>query len=261
MPSPPAPRSIAWDQGPSASHVTAAMLHGLPVWRIPLRRVHVTRRSGRSGSRANNRVHVHAAPLTSDEICQLAGMTVTTVDRTVTDLARTVPFEEAVVVADAALHSESERPRTDGGRWIRRHCRPPWSGRHAGPAHRAARRAIAFADGRSASVGESRSRVALCRAGLPAPVTQWPVLDEAGAAHRVPPTSAGRELRTVGEFDGRVKYGRLLRPGQDPGDVVFAEKVREDRLRDQGLAVVRWTWTDLDDFGPTTERLRRQFRR
>jgi hypothetical protein len=34
------------------------------------------------------------------------------------------------------------------------------------------------------------------------------------------------QQRTVGEFDGRVKYGRLLRPGQDPGEAVAQERLR-----------------------------------
>jgi hypothetical protein len=63
--------------------------------------------------------------------------------------------------------------------------------------------------------------------------------------------------RTVGEFDGQVKYGRLLPPGQEPGDAVFAEKIREDEIRATGLAVVRWTWGDLPRFETVAERLRR----
>jgi hypothetical protein len=34
----------------------------------------------------------------------------------------------------------------------------------------------------------------------------------------------------------------------------FAEKLREDRLRDDGLAVVRRTWTDLSDFTRVADR-------
>jgi hypothetical protein len=64
--------------------------------------------------------------------------------------------------------------------------------------------------------------------------------------------------RTVGEFDGRVKYGMLLRPGQDPADVLYQEKLREDALRGEDLGVVRWGWSDLNDFRPTGERLRRR---
>jgi hypothetical protein len=68
-------------------------------------------------------------------------------------------------------------------------------------------------------------------------------------------------LQTVGEFDGLVKYCRTLRPGQDIAEVLVAEKLREDALRDEDLGVVRLIWTDLTDFGPTARRLRARFRR
>src|SRR5674476_401682 len=37
--------------------------------------------------------------------------------------------------------------------------------------------------------------------------------------------------RVVGEFDGRVKYGRANPSGRPPEDVLWDEKLREDRLR------------------------------
>jgi hypothetical protein len=43
--------------------------------------------------------------------------------------------------------------------------------------------------------------------------------------------------------------------------VVFAEKRREDALREEGLNVVRWTWRDLDRFGAVAERIQRAFKR
>jgi len=61
----------------------------------------------------------------------------------------------------------------------------------------------------------------------------------------------------VGEFDGRVKYSRLVGPGLTPGEVVFREKRREDALRAAGMAVVRWTWEELTNFDPIAARLRR----
>jgi hypothetical protein len=67
------------------------------------------------------------------------------------------------------------------------------------------------------------------------------------------------EFRTVGEFDGKVKYGRYLRPGQAPGDAVFAEKRCEDALRDHGFEVVRWVWDELETFDQVEARLRRAF--
>jgi hypothetical protein len=42
--------------------------------------------------------------------------------------------------------------------------------------------------------------------------------------------------------------------------VLVAEKLREDELRGEDLGVVRWIWSDLDDFGPAARRLRSRFR-
>ncbi|MFG1793893.1 hypothetical protein [Nocardia sp. NPDC049149] len=84
------------------------------------------------------------------------------------------------------------------------------------------------------------------RNGLPLPLLQ-------GEVHSAAGKFLGRvdfydpEAGVVGEFDGRMKYGRLLKPGQEPGDAVFDEKRREDAIRDTGLLMVRWTWTDLAD--------------
>lgn len=69
------------------------------------------------------------------------------------------------------------------------------------------------------------------------------------------------EYRTVGEFDGAVKYGRLLKTGERPGDVVYQEKLREDAIRDAGWQVVRWTWDDLKDPDAIADKLRRAFAR
>lgn len=234
-----------------ASHVSAAVLHGLPTWGLSLERVHVSRGRRRSGGRVGRHVHLHIAPLQADEIVTISGAAVTSAARTVVDLARTVPFEQAVVVADAAL-ARRLVDRADLDDALQRATR--W------PGNPAARRAIAFADGRSESVGESRSRVAIRRAGLPVPLPQWEV--RVGDGRLIGRVDFGwPDLAAVGEFDGRVKYGRLLRPDQQPGDAVYAEKLREDELRSVGLGVARWTWVDLGRFGPVADRLRRTFRR
>ncbi len=70
------------------------------------------------------------------------------------------------------------------------------------------------------------------------------------------------EHRLLGEFDGKVKYGRLLEPGQDPGEVVFAEKHREDVLREiTGIGMVRLIWSDYDRPRLTAARIQSQLRR
>ena len=193
------------------------------------------------------------------------GLPVTTLARAVVDIARTAEFAAAVAVADAALRLEARRCRELG-----RGVGPASAGfvsvapghaeldaalrRAAGwPGVPDARRVVAFADGRAESVGESRSRVAMALAGLPPPALQWPVPRGGATAYT---DFAWPERRTVGEFDGKVKYGRLLRPGQSPGDVVYAEKLREDAIRAEDWEVVRWTWADLRDFTDTAARIR-----
>jgi hypothetical protein len=228
------------------SHVSAAVLHGLSTWGLRLDRIHRTR-DRRTGGRVGRGVHLHAAPLAPEDVDEVGGLAVTAVARTVVDLARSAGFEAAVAVADSALHrhlvtvDELER--------VAARC-AGWQGAPQ------ARRVLTVADGGSESVGESRSRLAIQRAGLPRPDLQWEVRGD-GRTYEV--DFAWPELRTVAEFDGLSKYGRLLRPGQDPAEVVVAEKLREDEIRDLGLRVARWIWREIDAFGPVAERLCRAF--
>ncbi|MGO1383213.1 MAG: hypothetical protein ACTHU1_00260, partial [Arachnia sp.] len=55
------------------------------------------------------------------------------------------------------------------------------------------------------------------------------------------------ELGLVGEVDGKVKYGQLLRPGQSADAVIMAEKRREELIRQQGWWIVRWDWSTATD--------------
>ncbi len=228
------------------SHVSAAVLHGFELWRPHLSHVHLTRDRGRGG-RIGADVHVTPAPLDAEEVVLVHGVPVTSPARTLVDLVRGIGFEQGVVAADFALRSGIVDV---AGLQVALDRARGW------PGVPRARRVAAFADARSESVGESRSRVAIARAGLPVPRPQLEVVDH---RHVV----VGRcdfgweEERTVGEFDGRIKYGRDLAPDQDPGEAVFAEKVREDELRDCGLEVARWIWAELARFGPVAARIRR----
>jgi hypothetical protein len=224
------------------SHVSAAALHGLPLWGLALDRVHVTRpRVG--GGRVEKHLHVYAAPLVPEDIALLDGIAVTAPARTVVDLARQAPFEVAVAVADAALYAKLVTP-DELDRAVGRAGHRPGVG--------AGRRAVRFANGSAESVGESRSRVLMRAAGLPTPELQRPIRTRIGVVRT---DFAWPEQRVVGEFDGVVKYGSLRRPGQDPADVVVEEKRREDAIRDEGWHVTRWLWRDLDPFDDLAARL------
>jgi len=215
------------------SHVSAAVLHGLPVWRSSLAVVHLTRpRTG--GGRVRAGCELHTSLLQPSEVVALDGVRVTSLARTVADLARTLPLDQAVAAGDAALRRGLPLADVIG---VLDGCRGwPGVGR--------ARRAAGLLDGRSESAGESASRVRMHEAGLPAPVPQYEVYD--GLGHLVGRADFGwEEQRVLGEFDGRVKYGRLLRSGRDVEEIVYREKLREDALRDLGWRMARWTWPDL----------------
>jgi hypothetical protein len=226
------------------SHTSAAVLHGLALWQVPLGRVHTTK-DRRSGGHVSTHVHAHVALLDEGDVVEMDGLLVTSIARTLADLARGLSFEQALVPIDWAMHRHLVT-RADLEAAVDR--------RHGAPR---ARRVVDFAAAGAMSPGETRSRLAIHRAGLPRPVLQ----------HRFPGMTTEvdfwwPETRTIGEFDGFTKYGRLLVPGQVPADVVFAEKVREDRLRDVSAGFVRWTWDELPPaFAPVAMRIRQAFAR
>ena len=236
--------------GSVISHGSAAVLHGLPLWATRLDRVHATR-DRRSGARTSRHVHLHAAALDADEVVAVDGVLVTALPRTLVDLGRTLPFEQALVPADAALHTHR----------VTRAALDEALDRATGrPGNAAARQVLAFARPGAMNPGETRSRLAIHRAGLPPPVLQHEIRT-AGGLFLGQADFWWEAFDTVGEFDGRVKYGRLLRPGQDPGDVVFAEKLREDAMRADGRGVVRWTWWEIGPFDEVERRIRATFAR
>ena len=235
--------------GGVVSHASAAVLHGLPVWNNTITQVHLTR-SRSTGAKRRGDIEVHSATLPPAQVTLVDGLPTTSLARTVADLGRTLPFAQAVAAGDRAAalgldFGDLEQVLETMQQW---------------PGVRQARRVANFLDGRSESAGESVSRVRLCEQGLPSPIPQREIFDDAGRLiARV--DFAWLQHRTVGEFDGRVKYGALLKPGQRIEDVIYAEKLREDALRDAGWQVVRWIWADLERRGLLRDRVLRAFAR
>ena len=245
-----------WPSSPRAvaSHVSAAVVHGLPTWGLPLDRAHVTV-DRKTGGRLDPRLHVHTAPLHPNDVVVVGGLVVASPARAVVDIARTSGFEPAVAVADAALLAQPAEP-TSRGRPSVKSSSAAIRRAKGWPGVPKARQVVAFADGRAESVGESRSRVAIARAGLPVPELQLPVRHATGTAYA---DFGWPQQCTVGEFNGKAKYERLLRPGQTPAEAVYEEKLREDAIRAQDWEVVRWRWADLYDFAPIAARIRDRF--
>jgi very-short-patch-repair endonuclease len=223
--------------GAVVSHQSAAVVHGLPTWGLDLRRVHVSRSTGRV--RSNPSLSVHRSPIDPDELTEVDGLHVTTVERAITETACCTSYEVGVVLADAALHDRLSAPeRLVAAADRHRH----WAGSAA------ARAATRFANGLSESVGESRLRVLMDNHQLPEPELQREIRDDNGRL-------IGRvdfllDQVLIVEFDGAQKYG-------DDADAILAEKWREDGLRERGYSVARVSWSDLDRPRATAARLHR----
>lgn len=224
------------------SHVSAAIVHGFDVWDADLSRVHLTHNRP-TGARRTTHLHSHAALLAVDDVEIVDGVPVTSAARTVVDLARTLPPEQAVVIGDSAMRMHPAlnlRAALDA------------AGSRAGIA--AARRIAGLLDGRSESPGESLSRLRMREAGTRPPELQHELRTPAGLfVARV--DFFWEDPGIVGEFDGMGKYGSGA-PGV-AADVVRREKLREDAIRELGLEVVRWTWAELFRFDVVLERLAR----
>ncbi|MGY2076457.1 type IV toxin-antitoxin system AbiEi family antitoxin domain-containing protein [Blastococcus sp. SYSU DS0828] len=152
------------------SHQSAAVLHGLPLWDVALDRVHITRPPG-SWTDRSRVLCCHVARIRDDEVVRVGGVPVTDRVRTLLDLARSLRYEAAVVALDAALHR---------GLVTYDELRARLFDIVGAPGTRSAARAVAAADARSESVGESRSRVILQR-WQPAPsALQFEVLSAGG---------------------------------------------------------------------------------
>jgi predicted transcriptional regulator of viral defense system len=229
----------------AGSHRSAAIVHGLSlVGQSRVSRVELTRTRDGQGSRTRRPgVLLHVAALPAGHVSWCRGVPVTSVARTVTDLARTFPFAAGVAVADSALR---DKQATRGelaavlaqcGRW---------------PGIQRARRVIAFADPLAESVLESISRAVFHELGLPPPELQVVVGDGEDIAGRV--DFLWRQHRTIAEADGAIKY-------TGPAEAM-AQLNRDARLRDAGFEVVHFTWPEITRVpGQVVGAIRTAFRR
>ena len=229
------------------SHTSAALDHELVVWGADLSEVHLTRLDGGSGRTEAGVVH-HEGFCMGGDVLERDGYLVMKPARAALETCSLVRTEAAVAILDAGLH---------GKRFDDEEVRAVFALMREWPNTLHLQFAVPFADGRAESVGESRSRYLCHRYRLPAPELQCPVYDEDGELIGVSDFQWKRQ-RLLGEFDGKIKYGRLLKPGEEPGDVVFREKVREDAMRRvTGCAMVRLIWSDLYRGAETAARIRR----
>lgn len=236
-----AARLLRHSGGPLLSHQSAAQLWGLPLLHRNGRVTFTV--PGPAPARSGHIAGRYVAPVPPEQRARLDGLPVTSLARTVADLCRVADAAAAQVVADGGLArgldpAEVARVLDLCAGW---------------PYTALARTHLAAASPWSESALESVALLWTRLQGLPRPEQQLTIrtLDGRFLARA---DQAWPRLRTVGELDGRGKY-------DGPG-ALWAEKQREDALRDAGLEVVRAGWADAaDDGAGYAERLQRAFAR
>ena len=217
------------------SHVSAALAWQLPNPRGEVPAVWLTVTGSPRVNRAKSWVHLHRAAIPHRHRRELAGVRVTSPARTVVDCLRSLRPGDALAIADAAVRRgltgllEIEDVMDVQYRWP-----------HLGRAHAL----LPLLDPRRENWLESYSAARLHACGIPLATPQVEVRDLDGRfVARV--DALWEETGVVGEADGAGKYLGDFDPQGDRSSSAVARRVmaagvRESRLRDLGLAVVRW---------------------
>lgn len=224
------------------SHVSAAVLHRMETWDIPLDKVTFTVARSYAGKKGRQRV-LHGSPLPAADLTEREGFPVTAPTRTIVDLARSLPLHPAVCIGDYAMraglttHRELQDALTDARN-------------RTGIAK--ARQAVQSMSSRSQSTGETRSRMLLDTLPLPPPLLGQSLFDEVGGyVGRSPFLYPDHGV--VGRYEGEGVYGA------DPVLTDIDGRRERHRMEQLGWTVVRWDWEDLSTPREFTDRIARAF--
>src|ERR1700712_1100910 len=232
------------------SHTTGALAWGLRLWRPDLTKVHVTRLVGTTGRVQPDVVYHRDAWDPEGVWAQDEHLLLDPVTCALQAASRT-SVTQGVVILDSLIDLDLGDEDTLSATYATM-SRSPFT-RRLQVAVRLTRRG-------AESVGESLSRDLFFKHHLPEPELQYKVYDRGRLVGIT--DFAWPEYGLLGEFDGKIKYGRLLKPGDDPGEVVFREKQREDQLREvTGSGMTRYTFGDLYVPLATAARTRRMLAR
>jgi very-short-patch-repair endonuclease len=190
--------------------------------------IHVLLRVRPSRERLGRDVRGHSSPYTDSEVTTIGNLRVTALERTVVDCGMMLDYRQALVLVDHALRS--------GAKLDLMNAMANNLSRRSGV--RNLRLALANADIRAESAGETLTRELLARLKLPMPEAQVELRSRLGW-HRL--DFAWREKKVALEFDGRVKYFDYA----PTAEVLFQERRREKALTEDGWLFVRVEWKDL----------------
>jgi Transcriptional regulator, AbiEi antitoxin/Protein of unknown function (DUF559) len=220
------PRAVSTAMKAAISHESGAAWVGASLLRPPTE-LHVTTPRNRGRRRdCIAGVRLHRSDVPDCDLIQVRGALVTTPLRTVLDLARSKPTEEAVAIADSMSRLRRFTPEEARSSAL---ALPP------GPGRQAAIRVTQLIDPLAESVFESISRVAIATAGLPMPVPQHNIFDRGRWIARV--DFCWPQARLILECDGyEFHHDR--------------EAFERDRRRWTALTRAEWkvvvvTWRDV----------------
>lgn len=218
------------------SHQSALAEWGVPLWRLPLAEVSITRTDGVSGRRERGIVH-HAGAINLEHLTVRDGVPVSTPARAAVEALSVTDTELGYCLLNGVLHSrlttidEVRRVAVQAGRW------PNMLGMNV---------ALRMADARLASIAESRAMYFCYREGLPRPVPQVEVYDEFGNLVGIV-DFLWQLAEMFLEMDGRLKYYIHRRPGETLEQYLIREKRRQERIVQlTGWLPVRIGWDDLE---------------
>ncbi len=239
-----------YDEHVALANGSACIAQGGPSYGLDLTSVHITHLTG--NGRRKSRIRHHSGVCLVGDLRRHDGYWITTPARSIADVVRTDGVLAGLVQANYFLHR---------GLVSKDELRSVFARTHNWPGSLQQHPVLYLADARIESVGETRCDYEFFRQGLPRPVPQYEILDQAGnLLYRV--DFAWPELGVIVEFDGAEKYHSFRRPGESIEDMVLREKAREDHIRElTGWTVIRLTWKDLDLPIHTANRIRQQFTR
>lgn len=228
--------------GVVASHESAAMVHGIPLLDDPADGiVSLTGPLVAYPDRRLTGVRLYSAALPAGHVTSTLDVPVTTIARTVIDLARTRPFMEGVMAADNAIHKVMVTKVSKSALSEVIDACTGWPGTER------ARRVVAFSDGRAGSPLESCARVIFDVFRLPRPELQAEIFGgmrvrpdgmvEIPEFHEYKADFLWRKYKTVAETDGLMKY--------DSGQKAIDERTRDRLIREAGYKLVHITWREL----------------
>lgn len=236
------------------SHESAAVIWGIPI--VGARSVlpSVTAPTA-DGRRSKHGIIRHAIDLRDEDVVERNGYLVTAPLRTAIDLIASRQIMSGVASLDHMLREQ---------RTFRLDKDELWAFVDEFRPFRNVRRAVTVIDlatGLSGSPLESISMVRFREFGYALPAQQVRYLgaqDEEYLADFTWRDIAKRELSVIGEADGRIKLEdpEYLR-GRTPEQALWDEKVRQDELREQSSAFVRWGWDDAWQGAPLIRKLDR----